>query len=209
MTDLVEGEVRGTWRCPWPGDDPLYVGYHDHEWGRPEEGDAALLEKVILEGFQAGLSWITVLRKREAFRTHFRNFDPEKVARFGVRQIDRMLADPGVIRHRGKIESAINNARRAVDTIEQLGSLAALVWPFAPGDGPVPRRLADLPAIRPEAVALSKELKRQGWTFVGPTTMYAMMQAMGMVNDHLEGCHARVACERARKVVRRRYPSAV
>lgn len=205
MTDLVAAG-SGRQRCSWPGNDPLYVGYHDREWGRPEQDDAALLEKVILEGFQAGLSWITVLRKREAFRTHFRGFDPEKVARFGVRQVDRMLADPGVIRHRGKIESAINNARRAVETIEQDGSLAALLWPFAPGDLPVPRRIAQLPAIRPEAIALSKELKRRGWTFVGPTTMYAMMQAMGMVNDHLEGCHARPACERSRKAVRRRYP---
>ena len=207
MTDVRRGP-DGRQRCWWPGDDPLYVDYHDAEWGRPEETDAALLEKVILEGFQAGLSWITVLRKRAAFREHFDGFDPETVARYGARQVKRMLGDPAIIRHRGKIESAINNARCAVETIDELGSLAALIWPFAPGDRPTPRAAGDLPALTEEATALSKALKRRGWSFVGPTTMYAMMQSMGMVNDHLDGCHARAACESRRRTVRRRYPSA-
>ena len=206
MTDLRRGP-DGKQRCWWPGEDPLYVAYHDAEWGRPEESDAALLEKVILEGFQAGLSWITVLRKREAFREHFEGFDPETVAKYGGRQVNRMLKDPAIIRHRGKIESAINNARCAVETIDERGSLAALIWPFAPRDRPTPRRGDDIPAVTAEAKALSVALKKRGWSFVGPTTMYAMMQSMGMVNDHLDGCHARAACERRRGAVRRRYPS--
>jgi DNA-3-methyladenine glycosylase I len=204
VSDLVVGG-DGIRRCRWPGEDPLYIRYHDTEWGRPEVGDAALFEKVVLEGFQAGLSWITVLRKREAFRKHFAGFDPQRVARFGERQITRMLADPGVIRHRGKIESAINNARRAVAAIEVQGSLAALIWPFAPRPGPVPRAFGDLAAETPASRALSRELKRLGWTFVGPTTMHAMMQAMGMVNDHLSGCHVRGECDRLRRPVAARY----
>lgn len=207
MSDVVIGG-DGVRRCRWPGEDGLYVDYHDTEWGRPEEGDAALLEKVALEGFQAGLAWITVLRKREAFRKHFAGFAPEKVARFGERQITKMLADPAIIRHRGKIESAINNARRAVAAIDEQGSLANLFWPFAPRAATAPRDFGDLAAVTPASIALSKELKRRGWTFVGPTTMHAMMQAMGMVNDHLVGCHVRAQCERLRRPVARRYSAA-
>ncbi len=206
MTDLIVGEDRRR-RCRWPGADPLYVGYHDTEWGRAEEGDAALYEKLALEGFQAGLSWITVLRKREAFRSHFADFDPVRVSRYGEREISRMLADPAVIRHRGKIESAVNNARRALEAIERHGSLAAMVWRFAPWPARAPRRLADLAAVTAESQALSRELKQRGWTFVGPTTVYAFMQAMGMVNDHLVGCHARAACEQRRRQTCGRYPS--
>lgn len=204
MSDVVVGG-DGVRRCRWPGEDALYIGYHDTEWGHAEEEDAALFEKVALEGFQAGLSWITVLRKREAFRKHFAGFDPEKVARFGERQIGKMLADPAIIRHRGKIESAINNARCTVAAIEEHGSLAALIWPFAPRTSPAPRGFGDLAAETPASAALSKELKRRGWTFVGPTTMHAMMQALGMVNDHLVGCQARAECERLRRPVARRY----
>lgn len=207
MSDVVVGE-DGVRRCRWPGEDALYVGYHDTEWGRPEEDDAALLEKVALEGFQAGLAWITVLRKREAFRKHFVGFEPEKVARFGERQISRMLGDPAIIRHRGKIVSAINNARCAVAAIDEHGSLANLFWPFAPTAGAAPRDFGDLAAVTPASTALSKELKRRGWTFVGPTTMHAMMQAMGMVNDHLVGCQVRAECERMRRPMLSRYSAA-
>ena len=204
MSGLVRG-ADGRHRCPWTGSDPLYLHYHDKEWGRAELGDAPLYEKIALEGFQAGLSWITVLRKREAFRRHFAGFDPERVARFGPRHISKILGDPAVIRHRGKIESAINNARRTVEAIEEKGSLAALVWPFAPGPQRAPRRVDELPAETGESKALGKELKRRGWTFVGPTTMYAFMQSMGMVNDHLVDCHSRAACERTRGPALRRY----
>jgi DNA-3-methyladenine glycosylase I len=204
VSDLIVGG-DGLRRCRWPGEDPLYVRYHDAEWGRPEVGDAALFEKVVLEGFQAGLSWITVLRKREAFRRHLAGFDPAQVARLGERQIARMLADPAVIRHRGKIESAINNARCALAAIEEHGSLAALIWPFAPPAARAPRGFGDLAAETPASQALSRELKRLGWTFVGPTTMHAMMQAMGMVNDHLSGCHVRGECDRLRRPVVARY----
>ena len=204
MSDLLRG-ADGRRRCAWPGEDPLYREYHDAEWGRPEESDPALFEKVALEGFQAGLSWITVLRKREAFRQRFAGFDPAAVARFGERQIGRMLDDARIIRHRGKIESAINNARRALELIDEFGSLAAYVWPFAPGPAPAPRGFSDLQAVTPASTALSRDLKRRGWSFVGPTTMHAFMQAMGMVNDHLTGCWVRTECERLRRSVVPKY----
>lgn len=204
MTDLITGG-DGRRRCAWPGEDVLYLEYHDTEWGRPGESDPALFEKLALEGFQAGLSWITVLRKREAFRQHFAGFDPATVARFGERQIAAMLADPGIIRHRGKITSAIGNARRALEVIEEFGSLAAYVWPFAPKPTRAPRSFADLMAVTPASTALSKDLKRRGWTFVGPTTIHAFMQAMGMVDDHLSGCWVRAECEQLRRPVMTRY----
>lgn len=204
MKDLVAG-ADGRRRCEWPGEDDLYVGYHDVEWGRPQVSDAALFEKLSLEGFQAGLSWITVLRKRDAFRTHFAGFDPATVVRFGERRIAAMLRDPGIIRHRGKIESAIGNAGRALEVIAEFGSIAAYVWPFAPTPVKAPRRVADLMATTPASTALSKDLKRRGWTFVGPTTVYAFMQAIGMVNDHLTGCWVRAECETLRRPILAKY----
>jgi DNA-3-methyladenine glycosylase I len=193
-TGLLRSE-DGTLRCWWPGADPLYVRYHDEEWGFPVDDDRRLFEKVCLEGFQAGLSWLTILRKRENFRKAFANFDPARVARFDARAVRRLLADAGIVRHRGKIESTINNARRALALGEEKGSLAAYFWQWAPPPADRPRRvtrraLSGLSAT-PASVALSRDLRKRGWTFVGPTTIYAFMQAMGLVNDHLEGCAAR------------------
>jgi DNA-3-methyladenine glycosylase I len=197
----------GKLRCFWGVSTPDYVDYHDREWGFPVVDDRRLFEKLCLEGFQAGLSWITILRKREAFRRAFANFDPVKVARFGARDVTRLLADPGIVRHRGKIESAIHNAGRALELIDERGSLAAYVWSFAPAAEERPARVTRQ-ALRamtqtPTSVALSKDLKRRGWTFVGPTTVYAFMQAMGLVNDHLDGCTIRRAAQAARRQGRR------
>ena len=194
-------------RCWWPGTDPLYTRYHDEEWGRPVRDDDRLFEKICLEGFQAGLSWLTILRKREAFRQGFAGFQIEQVAQFGPRQVARLLGDAGIVRHRGKIESAINNARRAIETAEEHGSLAAYFWSFEPDAASRPRRLDHKTlvtmATTPASISLSKDLKRRGWTFVGPTTVYAFMQAMGLVNDHLHGCHIRAASDRDRARFRR------
>ena len=203
MTNL-RGLVRddGVVRCWWAGSDPLYLRYHDAEWGRPVTDDSRLFEKICLEGFQAGLSWLTILRKREAFRQAFADFEIARVARFGARDINRLLDDAGIVRHRGKIESVINNARRADTLIGEFGSLAAYVWQWEPDAKARPRRitkaaLMDL-AVTPESKALSKDLKGRGWTFVGPTTIYAFMQAVGLVNDHIDGCVSRAAVEAAR-----------
>jgi DNA-3-methyladenine glycosylase I len=174
-------------RCWWAGDDPDYVAYHDTEWGQPVTDDRALFEKLCLEGFQAGLSWLTILRKRERFREVFAGFDPQVVAAYGPADVERLLGDPGIVRNRAKIEATIGNARAMLE----LESLGALVWSFAPQPGPAPRTPADIPAQTPESVALSKELKRRGFRFVGPTTCYAFMQAMGLVDDHLADCPAR------------------
>jgi DNA-3-methyladenine glycosylase I len=204
MADLLVGP-DGRVRCWWPGADPLYVAYHDREWGRPVVDDHRLFEKLCLEGFQAGLSWLTILRKREHFREAFRGFDPHVVARFTDADVTRLLQNAGIVRHRGKIVSAINNARRALEVMEEFGSLAAYVWEWEP---PAAERLAredrgSIPAATPTSAALSKDLKKRGWTFVGPTTVYAFMQAMGLVNDHLRGCTARAAAETARQEVQR------
>ncbi|MDX3905499.1 MAG: DNA-3-methyladenine glycosylase I [Pigmentiphaga sp.] len=182
-------------RCSWAGNDVLYVAYHDHEWGRPLDGDSALFERISLEGFQAGLSWLTILRKRPAFRQAFAGFDIDAVAAFGERDVERLLGDAGIVRHRGKIEAVVNNARRAIELRAKEGSLAAFLWsyePAVPYAGP-PR------AESPESRALSRELKRRGWRFVGPTTMYSLMQAVGMVNDHGPDCmcHAEVEALRS------------
>ncbi|MFO1414570.1 MAG: DNA-3-methyladenine glycosylase I [Burkholderiales bacterium] len=190
-------------RCPWCGDDPLYVAYHDHEWGFPVADDTRLFEKLVLEGFQSGLAWITILRKREAFREAFAGFAIERVARMGERDVQRMLGNPGIVRHRGKIESAINNAQRARELATEHGSLAAYFWRFEPAAATRPRKLtrdvlATL-ATSPESVALARDLKRRGWSFVGPTTVYAFMQAMGLVNDHLHDCATRARVGAARK----------
>jgi DNA-3-methyladenine glycosylase I len=181
----------GVVRCWWCGDDPLYVAYHDTEWGVPVRDERRLFEKLCLEGFQAGLSWLTILRKRPAFRTAFAGFDPARVARFTEGDVTRLLADPGIVRHRGKIEATIDNARAYERLVAQEGSLAAFVWGFAGETRPAPRRPEDLPTDTPASRALSRELKRRGWRYVGPTTVYAFMQAMGLVADHLVGCHAR------------------
>ncbi len=206
MTRLADGIVEGADgrpRCWWPGADPLYVGYHDDEWGRPVSDDNRLFEKLCLEGFQAGLSWITILRKRENFRAAFAGFDFTKVARFGAREVTRCLADPGIVRHRGKIESVINNAKRALELVDEAGSLAAFVWRYEPATKTRPKRLdkatlAQMPKSA-ESTALSKALRQRGWSFVGPTTVYAFMQAMGLVNDHLDGCTCRAEVEKARR----------
>jgi DNA-3-methyladenine glycosylase I len=190
---LVTGD-DGVTRCSW-GDSPeIYRDYHDSEWGHPVADDHRLFEKLCLEGFQAGLSWLTILRKRENFRAAFAGFDFEQVAGFGKRDVARLLADDGIIRHRGKIEATINNAQRALELVESEGSLAAYIWRFEPSAGERDLRASQTA----ESVALSKDLKKRGWRFVGPTTVYAFMQAMGVVNDHLDGCDCRAAVEAAR-----------
>lgn len=198
---LVRGD-DGLARCWWGASAPDYAVYHDAEWGRPVVDDRRLFEKICLEGFQAGLSWLTILRKREHFRRGFADFDCEAVARFGARNVSRLLKDAGIVRHRGKIESTINNAKRALALRESHGSLAAYFWSFEPETKTRPRRLTRTVlasmATSPASVALSKDLKKRGWTFVGPTTMYAFMQAMGLVNDHLHGCHCRPDADEAR-----------
>ena len=185
----------GRRRCAWCRGSDEYVAYHDTEWGFPVRDDRALFEKISLEGFQAGLSWLTILRKRENFRRAFAGFDIARVARFGTRDVARLLGDAGIVRHRGKIESTINNAKRCAEVIDECGSLAAYVWRFEPEARSRPKKITwdavkAMPAT-PESTALSNDLRKRGWTFVGPTTMYAFMQAMGLVNDHLHGCHAR------------------
>lgn len=191
-------------RCFWvPTDDPLYTTYHDIEWGRPVADDTRLFEKICLEGFQAGLSWRTILAKRDNFRAAFRGFDPKVVARFDDRDVARLLLDAGIVRHRGKIEAAINNAARALEIVEEWGSLGAYVWEFEPDPATRPDRLDERTlrtmATSAESKALSKDLKKRGWKFVGPTTVYAFMQAMGLVNDHEHGCALRAAVERDRR----------
>ena len=191
--DVVVGE-DGVARCRWGDSTPDYRSYHDDEWGFPVDDDVRLFEKLCLEGFQAGLSWLTILRKREAFRAAFAGFDFARVARFRERDVERLLGDAGVVRHRGKIESTVNNARRALELVDAEGSLAAFVWSFEPDRAAGP----SVEAQTDESRALAKELKRRGWTFVGPTTVYAFMQAMGLVNDHAEGCEARSRAAAAR-----------
>lgn len=183
-------------RCRWSIATPDYVHYHDTEWGYPVDDDRRLFEKLCLEGFQAGLSWRTILAKRENFRAAFKGFDFDEVARFGFDDVERLLQDAGIVRHRGKIEAVINNARRAQALVAEAGSLAAFVWRFEPSAEELakPQMVSTIPA----AIALSKALKARGWAFVGPTTMYAFMQAMGLVNDHAEGCAIREEVERAR-----------
>jgi DNA-3-methyladenine glycosylase I len=187
VDDVVIGD-DGRPRCGWAGTAGLYCTYHDDEWGRPVTDDTRLFEKLCLEGFQAGLAWITILRKREAFRAAFAGFDMATVAAFDEADVERLLADPGIVRHRGKITAAIGNAARALELVEEAGSLLAHVRTFAPAPGPRPATLADVPALTPESTALSRDLKRRGWRFVGPTTVYAFMQAMGLVDDHVAGC---------------------
>ena len=190
-------------RCSWPGEDELYIRYHDHEWGRPVTDDRRLFEKICLEGFQSGLSWITILRKRENFRKAFKDFDPAVVAKFTARDVQRLLKDAGIVRHRGKIESTINNAKRALELIDEKGSLATYFWSWEPDAKSRPKKLSREALMKmtmtEQSIALSKDLKKRGWTFVGPTTCYAFMQAMGLVNDHIDDCHVRAEIERTRK----------
>lgn len=190
-------------RCWWCGDDPLYVEYHDTEWGRATKDDRYLFEKICLEGFQAGLSWITVLRKRERFRTVFNNFDIQKLSRFTEKDVLRLLKDEGIIRHRGKIESVINNAARAIEMKKEYGSLAAYFWGWVPDEQERPKtfdeKTVKSTAQTDTSKAISKDLKKRGWSFVGPTTIYSFMQAIGMVNDHVEDCFCRKEAEKIRK----------
>lgn len=185
MTSLIAGPDDRA-RCAWVGDDAEYRRYHDEEWGTPLRGDRALFEKMALEGFQAGLSWITILRKRPRFREVFAAFDVDVVAEFDESDVERLMVDAGIIRNRAKIEATIGNAR-IVRTMAD-GELDALMWSFAPASRPRPASFADVPAVTPESTAMSKELRRRGFRFVGPTTMYALMQSAGMVDDHVEGC---------------------
>ena len=204
MSAATRTGADGRVRCWWPGDDSGYVAYHDHEWGRPVTDDSWLFEKLCLEGFQSGLSWLTILRKRENFRAAFRGFDIAAVAAFGPGDIERLLDDAGIVRHRGKITSAVNNARRATEVIGEFGSLATYIWGWEPTPAAAaPAGEEALPASTPESAALARDLKRRGWSFVGPTTVYAFMQSMGLVNDHIEGCFARVECEAERAALTR------
>lgn len=191
----------GKARCHWCGAAPEFLNYHDTEWGFPVGDDRRLFEKLSLEGFQSGLSWRTILAKRENFRAAFHDFDINRIARYTRRDLDRLLKDAGIVRHRGKIEAVINNARRARELVEREGSLAAFLWRYEP----LPKSLAKPQTVSScaESIALSKDLKKQGWKFVGPTTVYAFMQAMGLINDHVEGCVIRARVERARKSFRR------
>jgi len=203
---LVEGP-DGKARCAWHGNLPDYLAYHDREWGRPVADDVRLFEKICLEGFQSGLSWLTILRKRENFRKAFAGFDFDKVARFTEKDVERLLTDGGIVRHRGKIVSTINNARRAQELVAEAGSLAAWFWRFEPGGKERPKTL-DWETLRampttPTSVLISKELKKRGWTFVGPTTVYAFMQAMGLANDHVDRCACRAEIEKERKAFKR------
>jgi len=186
----------------WPTSDPLYIAYHDEEWGRPVTSERGLYERFCLEGFQSGLSWLTILRKRESFRAAFADFDPDEVARFGPRDVERLLGDAGIVRHRGKIEAAIGNARGVLALRESGTPLPDLVWSFA-HERPAPRTTADWEAQTPESTELSKRLKAAGFRFVGPTTVWAAMQECGVVNDHLASCHVRDDVERERAKARR------
>lgn len=199
-TPHIQTGEDGVSRCWWCGEHDDYIAYHDTEWGLPKDNDHRLFEKICLEGFQSGLSWLTILRKRENFRSAFKDFDFEKVARYNSTSVKRLLKDAGIVRHRGKIESTINNARRAREMVEEFGSLAAFFWQFEPDthsifDGRVSQTT--------ESKLMSKELKKRGWSFVGPTTAYAFMQSLGIVNDHLPGCESFETVEKARRKFKR------
>ncbi|MEN9553633.1 MAG: hypothetical protein RLY24_1228 [Actinomycetota bacterium] len=191
-----------SFRCWWPANDVPYQQYHDTEWGRPVHDDQKLFEKLCLEGFQAGLSWLTILRKRENFRDAFHNFDHEVVAHFSDNEIEELMTNAGIVRHRGKIEAVINNAQRISELIDDAGSLNSYFWSFAPqtpfGREETSQHPSGVPSTSPSATRLSNDLKKRGWKFVGPTTMYSFMQSMGLVNDHVEGCWVRDECEELR-----------
>ena len=190
-------------RCAWAGTDAENVRYHDEEWGRPVTDDNRLFEKICLEGFQSGLSWLTILKKRPQFRKQFKNFDVKKVARMGEPDVERMLQDAGIVRHRGKIVSTINNAKRTLEIQSEFGSLAAYIWRFEPEKMTAPKLGGTLDSETEASRALSKDLRKRGFSFVGPTTCYAFMQAMGLVNDHYSHCFARAECETERAALKR------
>jgi len=200
MNNLYTGP-DGRPRCGWCAATPDYVAYHDTEWGFPVTDDQRLFEKICLEGFQSGLSWRTILTKRENFRKAFKNFDFNKVAKFTDKDVERLLQDAGIVRHRGKIEATINNATRALEMVESEGSVAAYFWGFEPD--PASLGKPQTVSISPESIAISKDLKKRGWKFVGPTTVFAFMQAMGLINDHVEGCAVRAEVDQARQGFRR------
>ncbi|HEX5097456.1 MAG TPA: DNA-3-methyladenine glycosylase I [Acidimicrobiia bacterium] len=207
MADVVRGP-DGVTRCGWGGSTPDYCAYHDDEWGRPVVDDVRLYEKLCLEGFQSGLSWLTILRKRENFRNAFAGFEPARVAAFTSKDVTRLLHDAGIVRHRGKVEAAIANARATIAVQDEVGSLSALIWEFEPkGRRAAPKSYADMTSKTDESKALSKELLRRGFRFVGPTTVYSMMQSCGLVNDHLARCCARAMCEAERRTLTRPLPS--
>ena len=207
MTDGLNEGPDGKCRCWWCGQDPFYMEYHDKEWGNPVTDDIRLFEKICLEGFQSGLSWITILRKRENFRKAFDGFDYRKISRYTDKKIEKLVLDAGIIRHRGKIVSTINNANRAIELEREFGSLAKYFWSWEPDVATRPKKY-DVSTLKTlgkteTSLALSKDLKKRGWSFVGPTTVYAFMQAMGMVNDHVEGCHRRAELEKKRNAFKR------
>lgn len=210
MPDLGPGLIQsedGKVRCFWPQDKPDYQLYHDEEWGMPVDDDHRLFEKICLEGFQSGLSWLTILRKRENFRSAFDEFDYHKIAAYNDEDVDRLVNDAGIVRHRGKINSTINNAKRAIEMEKREGSLGKWFWSFEPStterpDKPDNETLLKL-GLTETSKRMSKELKKQGWSFVGPTTCYAFMQAMGLVNDHMNGCYCRETVEKARQQFQR------
>lgn len=195
----VEVGADGVPRCPWGVSAPEYVAYHDQEWGRPVGGDVRIFEKLCLEGFQSGLSWLTILRKRDSFRNAFAGFDPSAVANYTEADVERLLADPAIVRHRGKILATIGNARATLRLREEGISLGALLWGFEPPAGEPPQALSSLPSLIPESKACSAELRRRGFRFVGPTTVYSTMQSLGVVNDHIAGCSFRAACDAERR----------
>jgi DNA-3-methyladenine glycosylase I len=195
LMEIVVGD-DGLARCWWGSEPEIYRVYHDNEWGRPTTDDHRLFEKVCLEGFQAGLSWLTILRKRENFRAAFAGFDPARVAGFDETDVSLLLSDEGIIRHEGKIRSTINNSERALDLIDEHGSLSSYFWSWAGPETPAPTTIAP---ITETSTALSKDLKKRGWSFVGPTTIYAFMESTGLINDHMEGCHVREACALERR----------
>ena len=204
MSPGIEVGEDGVPRC-WGGGDPLYRRYHDTEWGRPVSDDRRLFEKLSLEGFMSGLSWLTILRKRDSFRRAFADFDPAAIARFDEKDEQRLMGDAGIVRNRAKVAATINNAHRYRELAAEFGSLAAYVWAFEPPARPRPRDLAALMQVKfsPEAAAMSKDLRRRGWAFVGPTTVHSFMQAMGLLNDHLEDCHFAAEVEQERRAFER------
>jgi DNA-3-methyladenine glycosylase I len=203
MDRAVEIGTDGIPRCPWGVSAPEYQSYHDKEWGRPVHGDDRIFEKLCLEGFQSGLSWLTILRKRDGFRKAFAGFDPSAVAEFTDADVERLLADSAIVRNRAKILATIGNAQAALRLREQDVSLAALLWSFEPAASQPPQAMAALPALIPESKAFSGELRRHGFRFVGPTTVYAAMQSLGVVNDHLDGCYFRAVCDDERRAFTR------
>jgi len=198
VSDDLEIGPDGVGRCSWASSPPELREYHDGEWGLPVTDDDGLFERICLEAFQCGLSWLTILRKREAFRRGFAKFEIEAVARFDAKDVARLLADPGIVRNRSKVVASIENAQRSQEVIAELGSLARLIWPYAPPSAPAPRSYGEIATVTSESEALAKELKRRGFRFLGPTTVCALMQACGLINAHLDGCHARARVEAAR-----------